>query len=138
MAIDFSTVSSALHDHRLKQQRLVFQVAIDANGTPADKGHDSDIPGVAVLRTEGKTAEADAIEDISGDVTAPVDATGIFGMLVDVRATKLYSVTVTPSVGAVTVTSVKKSSGRLAIDMDSDQDLSSQDLTLTVEIEYKQ
>lgn len=67
--------NSVLEDQSLKRKRLVFEFKITANATPASKVHSSDLPGVCVLSTEGKTAELLAIEDISGEsgYTAPVD-----------------------------------------------------------------
>jgi hypothetical protein len=76
--------NTILADHQLKTRELIFEIEITANATPADKVHSSDIAGVAVLRTEGKVAEADAIEDLSGDFTTAVDATDAqFGILLD-------------------------------------------------------
>lgn len=66
--------NSRLGDHYLAQRDLAFEVSITANATPADKEHGIlDLSGVALLRTEGKTAEADAVEDLSGDFTTAVD-----------------------------------------------------------------
>lgn len=136
MSIDFKK-KSELQDHQLKQTRMVFEVSITANATPANKSHIVEIPGCTVLRTEGKTAEADAIENLTGQVTAPVDATGIFALLVDEKASKFHKATVTPSVGTITVTKSISTGGRLLLDMDSNQDLSTTSLTLLVELEYK-
>ncbi len=136
MSIDFRK-KSELQDHKLKQTRLVFEVTITANATPASKTHTVEIPGAVYLRTQGKTAEADAVEDVSGSVTAAADATGIFALLVDEKASKFHKATVTPSAGTITVTKSITSGGRLLLDMDSNQDLSTTNLTLIVELEYK-
>lgn len=57
--------NSKLADHRLRQVELCFEASIVANATPANKKHSSDLPGIAILRTEGKVAEADAVESIA-------------------------------------------------------------------------
>ena len=68
-----------------KTRELVVECSITANATPALKVHASDIPGTLFLRTEGKVADADAIEDLSGDFTTAADnSTGDsqFGILI--------------------------------------------------------
>lgn len=138
MAIEFND-SPTLHDHRLKSQRLVFDASIVANGTPADKSESSDLPGVAYVRTEGRTSAADAVEDVSGQLqgAAAADATGIFQILLDVPdARKVYSVSVSPDVGTATSQVSVTSAKNLLVEVDSNQDLSSQDLTVTVSLDY--
>lgn len=131
--------SATLYSHRLKQQRLVAEVSISADATPADKEHGSDIPGALVLRSEGKISEADAIDDLSAIVTTADDGTGVFAVLLDVNASKLYKVSVTPDVGTVAVTaSGLTSDGRIYLDLDSNQDFSSQGVSFLLEIEYKE
>lgn len=138
MSNDFRSKSSDLMDYILKQERLVFEVAITANATPANKVHASDIPGVAVLRTEGKTAEADAIEDLSAQVPTAADATGVFSILIDDPSVKKFlKASVTPSVGTVAVTKEISTGNRLILEIDSNQDLSLTDLTLLVELDYE-
>lgn len=138
MAIEFND-SAELHSHRLKQQRLVYDASIGSNATPASKTHASDIPGVVYLRTEGKTAEADAIEDVSSQLagSAAADATGIFQILLDVPSVdKIYSVTVTPDSGTVTSTSKVTTGKKLLIEVDSSLSLAAVDLVVTVSIDY--
>ena len=140
MANEFRGSNSQLHDHLLKQERLVFEATITANGTPADKGHAVDVPGAVYLRTEGKTAEADAVEDASSDYTTAADATGIFGILIDdSEVRKIYNVALSVDTGSIALGAQGASitsEGRIALDLDSNQDLSSQDITVTVEIDY--
>lgn len=135
MANEFDASRADLHDHRLKQQRLVFQTTVTANATPADKVHSVDIPSSVILRTEGKTADADAVEDLSAQVPAAADATGIYAILVDIQPSKLYSVSVT---GASVTQSGLSTGGRILIEVDSANNLSTTDDTLTIEIEYKE
>lgn len=72
-------------DQQLKHKRLCFEISITGNATPASKKHASDLPGVCVLRSEGLTAEADAVEDLSGSFTTADDSDGsgnsVFGVL---------------------------------------------------------
>lgn len=90
---------SELHDHMLKETRLVFQFSIFGDETPADKQDASDIPGVAIVRTEGRTSTADAVEAVTW--TTPVDddsGDSIFGLLIDLgenKAEKIQSVLLT-------------------------------------------
>jgi hypothetical protein len=129
--------NSALHDHLLKQERLVFEVTIKANATPASKQHIVDIPGSVYLRTQGKTSEADAVEDLSSQVPTAADATGVFALMIDQQTSKFLKATVTPSVGSVSVSKEISTGGRMVLEIDSDQNLSTTDLTLLVELEAK-
>lgn len=137
MSNEFRSKSSDLMDYLLKQERLVFEVSITGNATPANKVHASDIPGVAVLRTQGKTAEADAIEDLSAQVPAPNDATGVFAILInDPSVKKFLKASVTPSSGTATVVKEISLGERLIVEVDSSIDLSAANLTLLVELDY--
>jgi hypothetical protein len=136
MSVEFRQKVS-LHDHLLRQQIVRFNVKVNANATPANKILETDIPTVAVLRCQGQTAQADAIE--SGIAfTAPNDANGICGLLFDDLANKLYSVTVTPSAGTVSVTSGLSAEGRPYLNIDSNQDLSTTSVQFDVELKYMQ
>jgi hypothetical protein len=134
MAIEFRQKAS-LHGHLLKNESVIFKVKVNSNATPANKVLETDIPDVAILRCQGQTAEADAIE--SGIAfTTPVDATGICGLLFDDQVEKIYQVNVTPSVGTVVVTSGVSAGGRLFLNIDSNQDFSSASVELMVELKY--
>ena len=137
MAIEYND-NPTLHDHRLKSQRLVFDASVVSNATPASKSESSDLPGVAYVRTEGRTATADAVEDVSSQVSnAPSDANGIFHILLDVpEARKAYVTKVTPDVGTATVSTKLTTGKRLLVEIDSNQTLASQDLTVTLELDY--
>jgi len=82
-----------LNDHLLRSEKLVFSCLITHNATPANKTFSSDIPSVSLLRAQGQTAAVDAVEVLSW--TAPVDASGIFGIYLSIGKT------VTPSLGPV-------------------------------------
>jgi hypothetical protein len=134
MSIDFRQ-NASLNNHLLANQMLIFKVKVNSNATPANKVLETDIPTVAVLRCQGQTAQADAIE--SGIAfTTPVDATGICGLLFDDQVEKIYQVNVTPSVGTVAVTSGISAGGRLFLNLDSNQDLSSASVEFLVELKY--
>lgn len=147
MAIDYNNLAE-LHDHRLKQQRLVFEVEITANGTPADKVHSVDIPGAVYLRTEGKTAEADNVEDLSGDFTTAADnnaGDSQFGILLDLGdVQKVKKVTITEQTSLATSLTVapagsdyKTDEKNIAIDITgTGLNLASESPRLLVEIEY--
>lgn len=137
MANEFSADKASLHDHRLKQQRLVFEVTLSGNATAADKGRASDIPGVALIRAAGQTTDVDAVEDLSAQVPAAADATGVYAILVDVQPSKLYSITVT---GGATSQTGLSTGGRPLIEMATTTDLTNpaNSDTIRVEIEYKE
>lgn len=135
--------SKAPHQaHSLKHERLVCEVSIVADATPADKLHRSDIPGVVILRTEGKTEEADAVEaDLDDIFTAPDDENSgdsQFGILIDLgedKAEKVYSATVNSLATTATVTP----EGNIALDVvGAGIDLETDDTTLLVKVEYKE
>jgi len=137
MSIEFNE-NPTLHDHRLKQHRLVFDASIVSNATPASKSESSDIPSVAYVRSEGRTAEADAVEDVSGQVdNAANDVNGIFQVLLDIAPEeKIYVVRVTPSAGTATVSAKLTTDKRLLVEVDSSLSFAAADLTVTLEIDY--
>jgi hypothetical protein len=142
MGIHFKQDSS-LNDHARKLQRLVFEISITADAVPADKRQSSDMAGAALVRTEGKTAQADAMEDISALVAAPVDdPEARFAVLVDTSQnppSKLYSASVTPSVGTISIEALEITpEGRIVLDLESDQSLETQSLSCTIVLEYKE
>lgn len=80
--------NSMLNDHLLRQVKIGFEFTITGNATPASKVHQSDLPGVVHLRTEGKTSVVDAIEDLSGSFTTADDESGgdcVFGVFLDLE-----------------------------------------------------
>jgi hypothetical protein len=111
---------SSLMNHQLQNKRVVFEFAITANAVPASKKVESDIPGVALVVTQGLTAAAVAIEPtILAQITTPVDATGSFSILVKLplekeKAKKVYKVTLTEKTAfssANTITLVNSATG---------------------------
>jgi Tfp pilus assembly protein PilV len=139
----------SLNDWAVKANRLVFRFSITANATPASKTHTVDIP-VVHLRTQGKTAEVDALETLTW--TSAVDATNaIFGVYVDLggKASSVKKVTVTEITALETshttkgpnavVDSFLTAGGNVAIELSATGlDLVSESPTYVVEIEYQQ
>ena len=149
MAIDFKSRSSH-QDHQLRFQRFVAEFSITGNATPASKAHASDVSGTMVLRTEGKTSEADAVESITW-TTAVDNSTGdsVFGLLLDLdqnKAEKVYSVTLTEVTSVSTSEAVTgpnggasflTSAGNIAIEVAATGlNLASESPTFRVEVEY--
>lgn len=89
MSAPFSAKDPLVRGRQLKVQRLVIPFAITGNATPASVVLRSDEPAVLFLRSEGVdqiTSSSGALD--SGETatysTSPVDATGIFNILVKV------------------------------------------------------
>lgn len=129
--------NASVSEHLNKMQRLVFQATVVFNATPADKAHICDIPGGVFLRSEGKTAQCDAVEDLAAQVPTADDGTGVFALLIDDQVEKIYSAAATADSGTVTVASEISTDGRLILEFDSSLDLSTTSLTLTITVEYK-
>lgn len=124
-----------------KYREFAFQVAIGAHATPASKTHNVDVPDSVTLRTEGKTAAADAIKDMSAYFSTAADSTGIFGVLVNGAnlsphgILRIVSLELRPSVGTIAEGTNKvtlSSDDFIAIDLDSNQNLASQSLTVEI------
>lgn len=144
--MSYFEIQDIVQDRMLKSRELVLGFKITGNATPASKVHSVDLPAVAYLRSEGKTATADAIEDVSGTVVAPNDAAGKFAILldaskladtmddlVDVRVVGKPSETATATVTKYAVTS----GGNLVFDVDSSANLSSANFDAYAIIKYR-
>lgn len=140
--------NSMVHDYQLKSKKLAFEVAITAHATPASKVHDSDLPGVAILRSEGKVADADAVETVS--FTTAVDATNcVFGIILKaselgslkkVKQIKVTELTSTGSAVAVTKHGTRglTTAGNIAFSVTSTgTSLDSESPRFFVEIDYQ-
>lgn len=145
--------NSAHQDHCQRQERLVCEFAITSNATPASKKHHADIPSVVVLRSQGKTAVADAVESLTW-TTAVDNDTGnsVFGIILDLgsnKADKVYSVTLT-EVSAVSASeavsgplaaaaSYLTAAGNIAIEVAATGlNLASESPTFRLEVEYRE
>ncbi len=149
MSIEYKS-RAAHHDQLLRTQRLVAEFSITGDATPADKTHSPDVSGLMVLRTEGLTTAADAVETITW-TTAVDDSTGdsVFGILLDLDeniAEKVYSVTLT-EVTAVSTSEVVTgpnsgssfltTAGNIAVEIAATGlDLSTESPTFRLEVEY--
>lgn len=135
---DILELNPGYNSHMVKSRRLVASVSVVANAAPASKTHNSDISDSLILRTEGLTATADAIEDLSATFTAANDANGIFGILIHIEnAGKILSASVKNEAGTEELVSSPISSGKnIALDVDSAIDLSTTDQTFSIVVEY--
>lgn len=112
MAIEFSN-DAVLHDHRLKQHRLVFQASAGVSGQR------SDLPGVASISVT---------DAANGQFTV---------LLEDVKpVAKVYVAAVTPSSGTATIAASVDSQDRISLAIDSSLDLSAADVTVTIQLDY--
>lgn len=81
--------NSIVENRQLKVQRLTIPFSIVGNGTPASVSITCDDPAILFLRTEGVDQITTASGALSSGETAtytvsPVDATGIFNLLVKI------------------------------------------------------
>ena len=147
--------NAAVRQHQLKHEKLGFNIKITANATPASKVHTVDLPGVVYLRTEGKVAEADAVETITW--TTAADATNaVFGILIDgselcdqsIRAVKAARVSQVVATGTAitvrapnnssTVTAMLTAGGNIAIEvLATGTSLDTETATFFVEVDYE-
>lgn len=149
--MDYSN-NNTVHDHLLKQKKLVLECSITANATPASKKHGTDLAGVAILRTEGKVAEADAVETVAF-TTADDENSGnsVFGLMLRGGAAYLGSIahvtaiSVTEKTALATSLAVTKhgtdgltTGGNIAFTIaGTGLRLDTESPTLVVEIDYK-
>jgi len=137
--------NSGVEDYKLREKRLAVPFTITFNATPASKTHASDLSAAMTLATEGLTAAATAI-DTGTTFTTPVDANGIFGVLMsslgtvekllDVQLVNLSSGTATVTRKGASTTGVT-ASGNIAVSVDWSGDLSSTSLTATLIVDYR-
>jgi hypothetical protein len=139
--------NSKLNDHQLKTERVVFEIAITSHATPASKVHTSDLPSVCFLRTEGKTAEVDALETVTW-TTAADNSTGdsAFGVfLKDLgNVQKVLKIAVVEQTALATSLAVTRAgtrgltaAGNIAFNIaGTGLNLASESPVITVEVEY--
>ena len=122
MASSLLEKDSALQDRILKTVVLPVQVKIVGNATAASKISSSDLPGVVLAVAAGQTSLLP-----SGVTTVtPVDATGLFSIVLDSAAigsvNKVISVDVVNVTGTHTA-AISLSNGYIVVDINSDVDL---------------
>ncbi len=142
--------NSAALDYITKSERLCIPFAIVHHATPASKTSSNDLSQVMILSMEGITAAAVAADTavLSTSLlnfTAPVDANGIFSVLLynlgTVAKVHKYEV-VNPSAGSVAVTpkgastSGVTAAGNIALSMDWDGNLATTDFSGVLCVDY--
>lgn len=149
MAASAKEQNVTLANHLERTRELCFEAKITANATPALKKQSSDLPGVAILRTEGLTALADAVEAVAF-TTAVDNSTGDsqFGILI--KGSELGEIEKVLSVEVVEQTALATSisfadvgssyltaGGNIAIDIaGTGLNLASESPTLLVTVKY--
>lgn len=152
-----NTVNSRVGQRMLETHVLRFQITITGNATPASKTHATDLDGIVYLRTEGKVADADAIEDLSASFTTADDNDGSgnseFGILIkgselaeggvakvrQVRVEELTALATSIAITDVSDTKVayKTAGGNIAIEVaGTGLNLASESPTFFVEVIY--
>jgi hypothetical protein len=136
--------NSAVNDYHVKSERLLIPFAIVFHATPASKTTSSDLGSALVVVTEGLTAVATAI-DSGTSFTTPVDATGLFSLLIynlgtvskllKVEMIDLDSGTVTLLRKGASTTGVT-ASGNIAISADWSGNLATTSLAATIAVDY--
>lgn len=149
MAISGLEKDSALNDREIKTRRVAFRARIKGNASPANKSLQGEIPNVAIIRAQGQTAAADAVENLSASFATAADATGIFGVLL--QASQLGNIDKIISVAAVALDGGTAAAtlvsaggaqdglspaGNVAIDVDSSKNLASADCDVLIVLDY--
>lgn len=141
-------------EHLIKQEYLIANFSITANATPALKKESVDIPGLQVVRAQGQTAAADAVEPGIA-WTSPVDnsaGNSVFGLLLNLdlnKADKVYSVSLTEVTALAASLSVTgpgavagaylTAAGNIAIEVaGTGLNLASESPTFLVEVKYRE
>lgn len=75
--------NQVLNDYNLKEKSLCAEFTITGNATPASKVHGvPELPGVLLLRTQGKTAEVDAVETVAYTTADDGPTNSVFGVMI--------------------------------------------------------
>jgi len=121
MASSLLEKDSALQDRILKTVILPIRVKIVGNATAASKVSSSDLPGVVIVVAAGQTAAPAGVTTVS-----PVDATGLYSVVLDLAAIgvvgKVHKVDVV-NITSTQTAAVSLSNGYIVVDIDSAADL---------------
>ncbi len=143
--------NDVLNDLKLKTRTVTFEVFIDSHATPASKKITTDLPGVAVVATEGLLTPVTDVEAISGltNYTAPNDSNGICVVMLkgsalgSIRKVQKIEVLEKVSSGWTTVTLQAlgtaqglTAGGNIALEIDSGTDFGSVDAKFACEVTY--
>jgi hypothetical protein len=134
MASSLLEKDSALQDRILKSVSLPVRVKVVGNATPASKVASSDLSGVAIMVTAGQTAAPAGVTTVS-----PVDASGLYSVVLDSAAIGSVSKVVSVSVVNITGThsaAISLSGRMIVIDIDSSADLTSANSEVQLVISY--
>jgi len=140
----FHKAAAEGEDWKVKSERMLIPFGIVFHATPASKTHSTDLPACLTLSTEGKTADATAI-DTGTNFSTETDATGVFGVLLhhlgtvkkllDAQVVNLSSGTCTVARAGASTSGVT-ASGNIALTLDSSVNLSTTSLTGTIVVDY--
>lgn len=145
-------------DQKLKMRKLVFRAQITGNATPASKVHAGDLEGdVALLRSQGISSAADALEAVSWTTADDGPTNSVFGILLDgskmdegsqgIEA--VYACSVSDRAGSAgslaasgpsagSVASMLTAGGNIAIEIaGTGLDLEAENADIIIEIDYK-
>lgn len=143
--------NSTLYDYELKEKRLCAEFTITGNATPASKQHGiPELPGVMLLRTEGKTAEVDAIEVVAYTTADDGPTNSVFGVMIRGGSSgcgsikKVLQISVSDRSGTATSLAVTKhgtqgltTGGNIAFSIaGTGLDLSAEDADIVVTVDY--
>ena len=143
--------NQVLNDYNCKEKRLCAEFTITGDATPADKEHGvPELPGVMLLRTQGKTAEVDAIETVAYTTADDGPTNSVFGVMLrggdeglgDIK--KVLLIRVTDRSGSATSlavtphgTSGLTTDGNIAFSIaGTGLDLEAENADIVVEVEY--
>lgn len=144
--------NNKLNQHNLRQKRICVEFTITGNATPASKTHGtSDLHGVMLLRTEGKTSTVDAIETVVYATPDDGPTSSVFGVMFRGGAgylgqiAKVLSIRVTDRGGTSSSLAVTRygtfgltTGGNIAFSIAATGlDLTNENADIIVEVEYE-
>lgn len=123
-----------LEGRQIKAKSLPFSLSITGNAVPASKVVVSDLPGVAILVSQGGSAAPAGVTTV-----APDDATGKMSIILDKSAIgevqKVYEVRVVNLTSTQTV-AFSISNGYIVLDLDSAADFSAANAACNIIVTY--
>lgn len=136
--------SELVQDRQLKVQRLVIPFVITHNATAASVAISRDEPAILFLKTAGVDQIAAAV-DGSPSQTSPVDASGIFDLMLVIGegVTKVLSAKIVGRTAALiknctldNTTGLSAAGDKILLSCDSAVNLTTTDIDACVEVEY--
>lgn len=124
-----------LEGRQIKAKSLPFSLSVTGNAVPASKVVVSDLPGVALLISQGQTSALPA----GVTTVAPDDATGKMSIVLDKSAIgevqKVYEVRVV-NLTSTQVVAFSISNGYIVLDLDSAANFASADAACNIIVTY--